>query len=171
MDQRPVEECPGGDRLVGDGVLVRSSRHLRPVLFELSCVRHHIRAETRSLEEGGEPFVELVVACSEHTPIGQRHVHGGVARVTERIRMIGRAALKQARSPATPRSVTSTAFNSSPIIDLTGYRQMATTVPIASGCAVSMVVLQKRANPACTVRGVASWCPIVSANQIDHRQL
>src|SRR3981081_1791156 len=34
-----------------------------------------------------------------------------------------------ARSPSSPRSVTSVAFSSSPIMDLTGYRQSETTEP------------------------------------------
>src|SRR6266487_3785570 len=39
-----------------------------------------------------------------------------------------------ARSPSSPRSVTSVAFSSSPIMDLTGYRQSETTEP-SSICA------------------------------------
>src|SRR5437899_12911363 len=39
-----------------------------------------------------------------------------------------------ARSPSSPRSVTSVAFSSSPIMDLTGYRQRETTEP-SSFCA------------------------------------
>src|SRR6267154_3680013 len=51
-----------------------------------------------------------------------------------------------ARSPSSPRSVTSVAFSSSPIMDLTGYRQSETTEPSSFCAAFDMLHLSRLLN-------------------------
>jgi hypothetical protein len=51
-----------------------------------------------------------------------------------------------ARSPSSPRSVTSVAFQSSPIMDLTGYRQSETTEPSSFCTAFDILPLLRLLN-------------------------